>query len=230
MNMALTVGADRDNSPSRRREICETMGLPFERLTVAEQVHGAEVAVVTLANAGSGRADSDARIAGADGLATAEQDVPLMVLGADCCLLTVVDPGRRAVGVAHAGWRGAAAGMAESLVRTMVEALGCCREAMLAALSPCAGACCYEVGGEVVSAMAGRGLDMGGDVLTRRDGRIFMNVAAASRLQLERSGVRSERIEVANVCTICRQGYYSYRRDNTTVTGQHAMVVGFRSM
>lgn len=214
-NMALTVGPDMPGTVERRRRVCEDLELPFDRLTVGRQVHGTHVVVV----------DGE-RIGDADGLVTDQPDVPLMALSADCCLMTVFDPVRPAIGVAHAGWRGTVAGIAGVLVRTMVDNYDARPETLVAAIGPCAGVCCYAVKEDVLAAFEDNGHDTSAIIEVRGD-VTYLNLAEANRRQLEDSGVRCERVDVARNCTICSDDFFSYRRLGSR-TGQFALVAAVR--
>jgi purine-nucleoside/S-methyl-5'-thioadenosine phosphorylase / adenosine deaminase len=210
-NMAVTVGADRIETPTRRELLCTNLKLPFGRLTMAEQVHGKRVAVVAGARIGCGRAESATRLTGVDAMVTNEPGVPLMVLSADCALLCVFDPAHRAVGVAHAGWRSTAAGIVSELIRHMIALYESAPADLLALVSPCAGACCYEVREDVVSTFAAAGHDVE-SIVQLRDERMYLDLVKANALQLSKSGVSIDRIDLADVCTICSEEYYSHRR------------------
>ncbi len=211
MNMALTVGGDSDDTVARRRAACAALSLPFDRLTVAEQVHGDRVAVVMGERIGCGRDRTETRLPGVDGLVTDEPDVPLMALGADCGLIVIYDPERRAVAVGHAGWRGTAKRLVYALVRHLTAAYGCRCETLVATIGPCAGVCCYEVKEDVVATFAAGGHDTA-TFVDIRGGAMYLDVARANALQLEACGLRREKIDVAGVCTICSDAFYSHRR------------------
>lgn len=141
--------------------------------------------------------------AAADGVWTDRHGVAPAVLVADC--LPVALAGPRGVAMLHCGWRGLAGGMVEEGVR----ALG--GEVTAAAIGPGAGPCCYEVGDEVGSrfepeARSGRCLDLPG----------------AARRRLAAAGVA--RIEEAGACTICGDGWFSFRREGVAA-GRQAGVV-----
>jgi YfiH family protein len=80
-------------------------------------------------------------------MVTAIPGVALGVLTADCAPILLADPGARVIGAAHAGWKGAKAGVAESVVRAM-ERLGAARDRILATVGPAIGPESYEVGTE----------------------------------------------------------------------------------
>ncbi len=114
--------------------------------------------------------------------------------------------------MAHAGWRGIVSGVVGGLVRTAVDRFGCRPEGMVAALSPSAGPCCYEVGDEVV-ASASQTLPESERHFLRRRGSTFFDLWSACTAQLHSAGIEAKRIDSAGECTICDERYFSYRRD-----------------
>lgn len=73
----------------------------------------------------------------------------LVCFGADCTTLLLFDPVRQAIAAVHAGWRGTALGIAYKAVLRMQTEFGCAPEHIRAAIGPCIGRCCFEVGPEV---------------------------------------------------------------------------------
>ena len=151
---------------------------------------------------------------------------PGLMLGietADCLPVLLVDPGRRFVAAAHGGWRGTAAGVAGHAVGALL-AHGSRPQDLLAALGPCIGPCCYEVGDELKEAFGPEG------VAFFRPGpraRPHLDLRAANRAALERAGIAPERIHSVEECTSCRGDlYYSYRREGASA-GRMISFVGF---
>src|SRR6266566_347266 len=106
-------------------------------LTAAAAVHGAEVA----------RVDEPAVVVpGRDALVTDRPGLPLLATFADCYPVLLFDPGRRALALAHAGWRGTAVGVARAAVEALRREYGCRPADLVAGVGP--GICgrCYEVG------------------------------------------------------------------------------------
>jgi YfiH family protein len=126
---------------------------------------------------------------------------------------------RRAVGVAHAGWRGTVAGIATALVQTMQAEFGSRPHDLIAGLGPAIGPCCYQVGPEVArEVMVAFGT---GDGLlpAQPDGSYHLDLWAANRWLLARAGVHQ--VEVAGLCTACRTDeFYSHRAERGR-TGHH---------
>jgi polyphenol oxidase len=170
-----------------------------------QQVHGARIHVVS---------GPPAPIEG-DGLWTAVAGLHLAVRVADCLPILLWDPGVPAVAAVHAGWRGTAQDIAGAALRVGSEQLGVRPDRVRAALGPSIGACCFEVGDEVVDAL--RALDLDDDALQLRTGpraRPHVSLRAANRTLLLRAGLRADRVESVGGCTACTPGRYdSWRRD-----------------
>jgi polyphenol oxidase len=221
-NMSLTSGGPAAAAVEQRRGLCGVLGLPFEQLTVAQQVHGCEVVPVDDALAGRGRADHGEAIGYVDGLHTQAVRRPLLSLSADCPAVVVYDPDARAVGVAHAGWRGTFAGIAARLVEGLRARTGTPPQRLLAAIAPSAGPCCYEVQDDVLRIARTRWPDPE-QWVRRSAGRAYLDLWSANAGQLQAAGVPAERIDVAGLCTICDGRFCSYRREGRST--RHAGLV-----
>jgi YfiH family protein len=213
-----SVGGERAEHGLRARERLRE-GLGVERLVRGYQVHGTVVCRVLFTGERSSPADElrprdgSSSVEGArssprapdsedqpsfeaDGHAIAAPGLAAMVLTADC--IPVVLGAEGAVAALHAGWRGLAAGVLEEGVRALREVGG--GGEVLAVVGPCAGACCYEVGEEVHTAFGG----------AHRDGR-RIDLRALAHERLLAAGVAE--VRDVDACTICDEGYFSYRRE-----------------
>lgn len=184
-------------------------------LVEAEQVHAGEVARVTAGMLAAAQADARGlsiggvlELPGVDGLVTDATGAVLAIYVADCLALWLYDPAGGIIGLAHAGWRGLAAGMPANMVRAF-EQLGSDVAELYVALSPCIRACCFEVGEEVAAAFA----DIPGAV-DRSHAKPHIDMVATARWQLGEAGVAPSRIEVVPGCTRCEpERFASYRWD-----------------
>lgn len=147
---SLNVGWRGGDLPERvaanRARAAALLGIRAERLVTARQVHGATALVVT-------QPWEAAAAPEADGLVTDRPGLLLGVLSADCGPLLLADPEAGVVGAAHAGWKGALAGIVEATVAAMTG-LGAAPERVVAALGPCIAQASYEVGPEFVARFA----------------------------------------------------------------------------
>lgn len=192
------------------------VGKALERsghLLVLAQVHGAVVREAPW----EGRPEGDAAIARAPGFI-------LGIETADCLPALLVDPRRRAVAAAHAGWRGTAAGVTRRAAEALLSA-GSRVADLVAALGPAIGPCCYEVGGELRDAFG-----PGAEAFFRAGarGRPHFDLRSANERQLREAGLAADRIHHVADCTRCRPDlYHSYRRDGPG-TGRMLSFVGWK--
>jgi YfiH family protein len=215
LNLGHTVGDDLSAVEENHRRALELLGLRPGEVVSPYQVHGARVGVVGQAHLGTVQPATDA-------LVTAVSSVPLLMRFGDCASILFFNPVRRAIGMAHAGWRGVVVGSVEATVRTMVERLGCDLADIWAGIGPTIGPCCYEVGPEVVDAVRAA-CPTGADIVHRVDGRVHLDLPAAVRAQLGAAGV--ERIENAGLCTACRvDEFFSHRAEHGR-TGRFGVVM-----
>ena len=138
-------------SPKDRRRLADAVGVEPGRLVFMQQVHGGQVAAVDASRAGAGLHCRGDAVSAADAMTTASAAVALVALSADCPLVALWDARARTVAVAHAGWRGLAAGVLPHTVAALVG-LGADAGRMAAAVGPAIGPCCYEVGRDVARA------------------------------------------------------------------------------
>jgi copper oxidase (laccase) domain-containing protein len=136
----VAVDAEREEVVARlwpwHEEQVRELGFGAEQLVRADQVHGAEVAVVRRA---------EGMVAGVDGLIS---NVPGLVLGiyvADCCAVYLVEPEAGSFGLVHSGKRGSELNIVGEAIRLMVRAHGARPERMKVVLSPCIRPPRYEV-------------------------------------------------------------------------------------
>ena len=223
-NMGLHVGDDPVAVIENRRSFCSPIGIDSNDLVCAEQVHGNRIATVTESDRGSGAASASDALSGVDGLLTDVPALPLAVFTADCVPLLLYEPVKRVVGIAHAGWRGTAAGTARALVESLQEHFdgdpGSCR----IVLGPSAGPCCYEVGDDVVTAFGEHGHPVARVFSDDAPGKPHLDLWEANTVQLERCGVPRGNVVWTKRCSVCSGAYFSCRRDGA-VTGRNMSVI-----
>ena len=135
LNLDDRRGDDLSNVQENFRRLCAALDVDVQRIVLSRQVHRDDVRTVTADDCGKGlwrMQDYDS----ADALITDETDIPLVVFSADCNVILLHDPVRRAIGAAHAGWRGTALGIAAKAVRAMADAYGCDPSDIRAAVGP----------------------------------------------------------------------------------------------
>ena len=181
--------------------------LPAEPVWLS-QVHGA--LCVDAATAAPG--------AQADAGFTRQRGVVCAVLTADCLPVLLCDERATVVGIAHAGWRGLAAGVIEATVAAMDEP----GERLMAWLGPAIGPQAFEVGGEVREIFLAADAGASQAFAAAADGKWLCDIYRLARRRLQALGIR--RVAGADFCTVNdTERWFSYRRDG--VTGRMASLV-----
>jgi len=176
------------------------------------QVHGATVV----------DAQSIADPVQADAAYTTQPGVVAAVLIADCLPVLLADAQARCVGVAHAGWRGMAAGVIQNTAAAMRKRIGSADARLLAYLGPCIGPAHFEVGAEVLAAMEQRLPRAAAAFAPSAAGKYLADLGALARQALAQAGV--EAVFGGADCTFSEPArFYSFRRDR--VTGRHAALI-----
>lgn len=189
------------------------------RLVMLGQVH--EARIFDVRGEDDGRTPPD----GFDAVTTDRPGVALGIRTADCAPLLVADRRRAVVGAAHAGWRGAAAGIAMALVRHLGDGYGSRPEDLVAAIGPTIGACCFEVGPEVVEALARLVPTREGWAKGPPGAKAHVDLVDVNRRQLIAAGLDPQAIDLTSPCTVCdARGFASYRRDGSAAGRQLSVI------
>lgn len=202
LNVGYGSGDDRAAIAENRRLAIAAV-LPEAELATVHQVHGAAAVKAERPWPHDERPHADAMVTDRPGLL-------LGILTADCAPVLLADADAGVVGAAHAGWRGALAGVTDSVIAAM-EGLGARRERIAAAVGPCIGRSSYEVD------EAFRGRFLGLDPANER----FFISGPASRPHFDLEAYVAARLQAAGIGTVEALGldtyadsgrFFSYRR------------------
>ena len=244
LNLSMAVADERERVYANRRRAYGLFGRDTDTVVHAHLVHGATVARVTTAENGTW-------VHHVDGLITDQPGCVLTMSFADCAPILLYDPVHRAIGLGHAGWKGAVADLPGALVRAMQAQFGSDPAELLAAVGPCIGPCCYEVGEIVIDAVTAafaqpddllrpmsdelrvtsdefRAIGYRPTPLATRHSpptthRHFA-LPEANRRNLLNAGVRH--VELAEYCTACRTDLFFSHRAEKGRTGRFGVVLG----
>jgi len=167
------------------------------------QVHGTTVAV----EPGEDEPEADAST-------TSRAGTVLAILTADCLPVVLAAKDGSEVAVAHAGWRGLAAGVLESTGAAMRAPA---RE-LVAWMGPAAGPGAYEVGAEVFEAFASGDPRARAAFAPTRPGHWNVDLYALAKQRLADAGVGA--VHGGGLCTIADQRFYSHRRSTLDGSGR----------
>jgi YfiH family protein len=202
---SLNVGQGSDDNPDHvtknRSLVAVNLGTDERSLLSVHQYHSTEVVIADGPWSGE-RPKADAIVTGTPGLA-------ISALAADCAPVLFADPHARIIGAAHAGWRGALAGVTDKTVEAM-EALGAKRSNIVAAVGPCIGPDSFEVGPEFVDQFMANHVETKDLFTPGTDDRSYFDVKTYLIRRLEGLGLTS--VDALPDCTYAQpDDYFSYR-------------------
>ena len=213
LNFAVGLGDNRDSEEKVRRNhdiAASVFGLTGASVCRTWQTHSDTVELAGgIEDFGRG-VTAPAYDHPVDGLVTARRGLLLSVRTADCVPVLLYDPSSNICAAVHSGWRGTYKRISSVAIDKMVAA-GASRGSIIAAVGPCAGACCYEVGAELYESFT---------ALSHDYSRFFVPVGEKYRLDLSglnaavlsESGVSGGRISECRICTCCNTDmFFSHR-------------------
>ncbi len=206
LNVGGTVGDDAARVRENRVRSFAALGLRLDSLFDVWQVHSAD-AIFARAPRQQGTDYQKADI-----IFTDRPAVTLYMRFADCVPIMLYDPRRAVIGLAHAGWLGTVRGAAAAAIRAMRRQYGSEPADITAGIGPSIGPDHYEVGPDVVAQVQAAFGPAAAHLVTVREGRTYLDLWAANRLQLEGAGVGH--VEVSEVCTACHlDDWFSHRAE-----------------
>ncbi|MEN7549113.1 peptidoglycan editing factor PgeF [Rapidithrix thailandica] len=212
LNLSYNSGDDRETVTANRKKLTHALGIPLSRLIVPRQMHTDTIALVNEEVLQTYVPNHS--LEATDGLLTNLPGICLSVFSADCVPVLFYDPVKRVVAAVHAGWRGTVQLIAQKMIGQMQLHFGCQASDIRVGIGPsiCQGV--YQVGPEVIEEVR-NALGTWEGLVNRVDqeGKGYLNLWEANRLQLLQAGVLPEHIEVAEICTFTQyQTFFSARK------------------
>jgi YfiH family protein len=209
------------SSPAHLRALAGSVGA--REVAMVSQVHGREVVVVRQGTpVPAARPEADVLVSDAP-------EIAIAIRVADCVPLLMADRVRGVVAAVHAGWRGTAARAAVAAIDALGREFGTRPGDLVVALGPSIGACCYEVGTNLVAAFAAAGHERylidrwflsppPARGSSERPG-LTLDVARANSDQLVLAGVPEDQIFASGLCTAMHLDVLtSYRKEKDKAT------------
>lgn len=214
MNLSYTRGDRNEDVDENFRRIAAALGCSVEDIVCSDQTHTTNLRIVGKADCGKGitrvRDYSDV-----DGLLTDEPGVYLATFFADCVPLYFVDTKRKAIALAHSGWRGTVARMGQCVIEKMRVAYGTDPSDLVAAVGPSICQECYEVSEDVADAFVNVFKKPGQEreiLLAKGGGKYQLDLWRANEIVLTEAGIPKEHIQITDLCTCHNDRYlFSHR-------------------
>lgn len=203
---AVTVAfSGRQFGLDRREDFLRDLAIHPENLVLLKQVHSANLVLVSAEQ----REYSNCP---ADGMLTRTPGLALGILTADCVPIYFWDSQKKAVGIAHAGWRGVYQGIAGKMVQAFRQNFLSRPEDIRVAFGPAIRKCCYQVGSEFEDFFPEFFVKQPGP-----EGKGFMDLIAAIGRDLAAEGIAANSVHDSGLCTACLSDrFFSYRRERET--------------
>ncbi|MBS5786561.1 MAG: peptidoglycan editing factor PgeF [Clostridioides difficile] len=209
-NLAVTYKSLDAKLKADMKKVCDESGFILENMTSNIQIHSDIVNVVDKTNI-CDKVEGDA-------LVTNLKNVPLLIFTADCVPISIIDRENKAIGLAHAGWRGTYGDISKKTIEKMQELYNSNPEELICIIGPSIGPCCYEVSVELIDKFVNKFGDLNNNIYVKRNDNVFLNLWSVNESILKKIGVKEKNIHNMNLCTSCRSNeFYSYRKDNKTL-------------
>lgn len=187
-----------------RRRVATALGTRETLLLSAHQCHSTDVIIADGPWAGANPK--------ADAIVTKTPGIAVSALAADCAPVLFVDPVNRVIGAAHAGWRGALAGVTDKTVEAM-ESIGADRKYIKATIGPCIGPDNFEVGPEFVVAFLANNPTAKTHFKAGNTDRSYFDMKSYLVERLMDAGINS--VSALPDCTYAQHSdYFSYRHNS----------------
>ncbi|KGA97769.1 hypothetical protein BALCAV_0208515 [Alkalihalobacillus alcalophilus ATCC 27647 = CGMCC 1.3604] len=231
LNMGFHVPDKEENVINNREIVAEKLDFPTEFWIGSKQVHEAKIEKVTKEDCSKGALSFDSALKDTDGLYTADADVLLTSLYADCVPLYFWSEKNQLVGLAHAGWKGTVLGIGEKMIQHWVGDEEVPLADIRVAIGPCISQAAYEVDSSVIEKITEQfGKKRMEEVTIQTDKEHYqLDLRLLNYLNLIDKGLKKEQILVSSYCTLNDEAlFFSHRRDKGK-TGRLMSFIGRKS-
>lgn len=219
LNIGGTVGDDIERVRTNTERALAVMGRDQNSLFEVWQVHSADYVF-------SKHPRDEEPYHKADIVLTDQPEVTLFMRFADCVPIMLVDPGRKAIALAHAGWLGTVRGAARSAVSALQERCGSQPEDIHVGLGPSIAPDHYEVGEDVLEIYSKTFPESVDSYFIRREGKLWLDLWSANEEQLRAMGVNQ--IEISRICTACDTTRWFSHRAEKGRTGRFGALLALK--
>lgn len=215
MNFAFSRGDNPENVIENYKIFSDAVGFDYNSLVTSSQDHNTYVRPVTKNECGIG-IWREKDMMSVDALITNEPNVTLVTHYADCTPLFFVDTVGKAIGLAHAGWRGTVGKIGEEVIKKMTALYGTNPSNVVVAIGPAISKCCYEVDKDCAENFYNlKDLDNSKFIFPKEDGKYMIDLLETNRQIVMKAGVKKENIVLSDLCTKCNSDLlWSHRATN----------------
>ncbi|MDD3838962.1 MAG: peptidoglycan editing factor PgeF [Clostridia bacterium] len=220
LNLGFNKKDTRQNVLENFERICEAMDICTQDLVLSDQIHDDHIKYVTEKDRGKGIFNPK-DYSGVDALITDKKGIALVTFYADCVPLFILDQKQKAIGLAHAGWKGTLKRIGQKTLGKMMELFQTRPKDCLVGIGPSIGKCCFEVDNHIASLFKGEFGDL--DVIDRKSSqKCNIDLWTINANQFVEKGVLPSNIIGAKICTKCNKDIFFSHRGDKGKTGSLA--------
>lgn len=204
MNLSFKRGDEEKCVRENYKLFCDASGFDINSLVIPNLTHGSIVEKASKSNRGSGIFRTTDFI-DADGLVTDQTGVTLVTSHADCPSIFVIDPNKKAIGLAHAGWRGTSKEISKKIINKMKDEFGSVSNDIVCCIGPSIAKCCFEVNENAISEFKKINFIEIDNIIIKRKNKLYIDLFQANKQILMNSGVKENNIILSDICTMCNK-------------------------
>ncbi len=209
MNLRINCDDKKENIDKNFDIICDAIGVSKKNLVLSNQLHEDKVVNVTKKDCGNGLFSKN-QLGSADALITDEKEVCLVTFFADCVPVYFLDTKKKVIALAHSGWKGTVARIAQKTVEKFKKDYHSNPKDIIAAIGPSIHLCHFEVGVEVAEIFE---REFGKEFVKIYNQKPHVDLQGVIFRQLSDSGIKKENITQSGICTYCNwESLFSHRK------------------
>lgn len=201
------VQGDQKEVLENRKKFLNSNKISLDNTTVLHVQHGIKVVRVKKSDLGKGVFDLESALK-VDALITNEPGINLFLLTADCLPISLYDPGNKAIGLIHAGWKGLDLEIINKTIKMMLAKFGTKPNNLVALIGPSIGPCCYKNSPTFIQKNDPKWQSF----IKLENNNFILDLWSFAENQLKEARVLSENIENPKICTYHSSEYFSHRK------------------
>ncbi|MCF6366216.1 MAG: peptidoglycan editing factor PgeF [Bacteroidales bacterium] len=225
-NISLESRHNYERIISGRKSLSKSVNISLENFVMQNQVHGNNIKIIEEKHRGKGAYNHSDAIQNNDAMLTNIPGICLFLFAADCVPILFYDRKNKVIGAAHAGWQGTVKKIARKTVLKMQEEYNSSVNDIIIGIGPSISVKNYEIGENVLN----EGEKAFGTIenyfqFNKNTGKYHFDLWYANKQQLIEVGIKSENIEISELCTFDNPDiFFSARKKDTGRFGAGIML------
>lgn len=204
MNLSFSRGDSEECVTENYKLFCKALNFDINKLVRGNQVHGTNIVKITEKILNK-KNFNELVFDSCDGFVTNVPGAVLTTFHADCPAVFMIDTKNKAIGLAHAGWRGTVAKISQKLLSTLIDEYGSSENDIVCAVGPGIGKCCFEFSKTALREFDKLNIDNFYINSDKNAEKIYIDILEVNKKLLLKSGIKEENIFVSDVCSNCNK-------------------------